>query len=482
MAKQSDRVRNSNSGSVPAASADASSNESAIGSALIRDALVVVLGALAVLAWIAAHLGESWGGAAGLVFVISGIALGLASPIAALVLAICTVPFQGGPIGEFVGAFGVSEFARGAPVWGAVIRTLADLVRRGRESDAPPRLLLFAAIASIVLAPLTRLPSEAYPAYQSGPTGIFVDMLAIIGTQSLMWGGWILASHLPRNRIPAIERAIALVLPVAMLIALIAFAQIPLFQEVAFAGDRYGRLSALGFPTPTAMGIAVALPIAAMLAWRQNRIVGSAIVALGLFVIYLTGSRGPLIASVASGVAAVLVAREVPRRIILLGGAAGGVAAAALAVQRYGEQFADWLSGKSVEIVSLSDSMRIQSWIAAFQIALAKPLTGAGWMSLRFWNKEFEANKVAESHNIVLLALAAGGIPYALSTGIGVVGSAVLMWRSRNRLPIEWLGAAVALLVCGLWDMPQTRALAALYGGIALGVVSRRTPIPPVSS
>lgn len=482
MVKQSDRERKQTSAPVPAATADASSSESTIDPSLVRDALVVVLGALAVLAWIAAHLGESWGGAAGLVFVISGIALGLASPIAALVLAICTVPFQGGPVGGFVDVYGISEFARGAPIWGAVARTLVDLVRRGREADAPPRLLLFAALGSIVLAPLTRLPSEAYPEYQAGATGIFVDMLAIIGTQSLMWGGWILAAHLPRNRIPTIERAIAIVLPAAMLIALIAFARIPLFQEFAFAGDRYGRLAALGFPTPTAMGIAVALPIAATLAWRENRIVGSTIVALGLFVIYLTGSRGPLIASVASGVAAVLVAREVPRRIILLGGAAGGVAAAALAVQRYGEQFADWLSGKSVEIVSLSDSMRIQSWLAAFQIALAKPLTGAGWMSLRFWNKEFEANKVAESHNIVLLALAAGGIPYALSTGIGVVGSAILMWRSRNRLPIEWLAAAVALLVCGLWDMPQTRALAALYGGIALGVVSRRTPPPPVRS
>ena len=68
-------------------------------------------------------------------------------------------------------------------------------------------------------------------------------------------------------------------------------------------------------------------------------------------------------------------------------------------------------------------------------------------MGLRFWDTAFDDNRVAESHNIVLHALAAGGIPFALATGIGVIGSALSMWRNRTNIPIEWVAAATALLV-----------------------------------
>lgn len=441
---------------------------------LLRDATVVVLTALAVLSWIGAHSIESWAGASGIIFVLSSLVLGVLQPIVGLVLAILIVPYQGGTIGGFVGIYGMTEVQRAAPIWGGVIRTLIDTARGKGSGDPPPKSLVFGVIAALLLAPISRLPSEAYPAYQAGTTGIIIDMLAIIGTQSVLWGAWILATHLPRRHIPTIEHAIAIALPIAMLIALASYFRVDLFDSFAFIGTKFGRLAGLGFPTPTAMGIAVALPVAATIAWRTSKGLGVAVLGVALLTVYLTQSRGPLIAIIGSGITALIIYRNTSVRLIVLGAAAGSVAAAALIVRRYGALFSDLLAGKSVDLLGASDSTRIASWIAAFQIAIQKPLTGAGWMSLRFWDPLFDKNGVAESHNIILVALAAGGLPYGISTAVGVIGSAVLMVRNRHKIPVHWVAAATALLICGIWDMPQTRALAALYGGLALGFVARR--------
>jgi hypothetical protein len=457
-----------------AASSTADHSTSLLTPALIRDASVVVLASLAVLAWLAAHSTEDWAGAAGAVFLAASFALGLLHPTAGLILAIVTVPFQGTAIGGLPDVYGVREFVRAAPLWGSVLRTLFDMLRRGRESDASPRPLLLAALACIVLAPLTRLTSEAYPEYRAGATGILVDTLSIIGTQAVLWGAWVLASNLPRRQVPTIERAIAIVLPIAIILALAAYADISVFNSFTFDGTTYGRLAGLGYPTPTAMGIAIGLPIAATLAWRMSKPLGGAIVGLAMLTIFLTESRGPLIAVIGSSICAIALYQNVSWRLVALGSLAGGIPAAALVVQRYGALFGAFLSGKSVDLLGASDSTRIASWIAAAQIVVQKPLTGAGWMGLRFWDPLFAKNQVYESHNIILLAVASGGIPYGAATAIGVIGSGLLMWRNRRSIPIEWLAAVAALLICGLWDMPQTRAFAALYGGIVLGLVTRR--------
>jgi hypothetical protein len=442
---------------------------------LLRDASVAVLGSLAVLAWLAAHSTEDWAGAAGAAFIVASFALGLVQPTAGLALAIITAPFQGTPIGGLPDAYGVREFVRAAPLWGSLLRTLVDIIRRGRERDAAPRPLLVAALACIVLSLVTRFTSDAYPLFHStGATGVLVDSMAVVGTQAVMWGAWVLASNLPRRHVPLIERTIAIVLPIAIIMALSTYAEISLFKAFTFNGTTFGRLAGLGYPTPTAMGIAIGLPISAALAWRISKPLGGAVIALALLTIFLTESRGPLLAVIGSSICAIAVYRNVSWRLVALGGLAGGIPAAALAAQRYGNQFAALFSGKGADLLGQSDSTRIASWVAAAQIVVQKPLTGAGWMGLRFWDPLFEKNHVYESHNIILLAVAAGGLPYGGATAVGVIGSSFLLWRNRRRVPIEWLAAVVALLICGLWDMPQTRAFGALYGGIVLGLVARR--------
>ena len=440
---------------------------------LARDASVVVLAAISVLAWLGAHTLEEAMGVAGAVFVASSFALGLIHPTAGLLLAIATVPFQGTPIGGLPDSYGIREFARAAPIWGSLVRTLSNMIARGREPDASPRLLLFAALASGVLAPLTRVTAEAYPEYQAGVTGFVVDTAAILGTQSLMWAAWILASNLPRRVIPLIERTMAITLPIAIVVAIIGFFDSELFSGFIFDANTFGRLAGLGYPTPTAMGIAIGMPIAAAIAWRISKPLAGAMAGIALLTIFLTESRGPLLASIGSAIVAAIVYRNVPWRLVADGGAAGAVSAVALLLQRYGSRLSEWLAGGHVNFFGQSDSTRVESWIAAIQIIAKRPLDGVGWMGLRFWDPIFAKNQVYESHNIVLLAFASGGIPFGVATAIGVVGSMAMMWRNRRQLPIAWIAAAVALIICGLWDMPQARALAALYGGIALGVVAR---------
>jgi hypothetical protein len=55
-----------------------------------------------------------------------------------------------------------------------------------------------------------------------------------------------------------------------------------------------------------------------------------------------------------------------------------------------------------------------------------------------------------------------------------VITAIVGVWRLRDRLSPAWIAAAVALLVCGIWDMPHLRTFGAAFGGLALGLVSRK--------
>ena len=65
------------------------------------------------------------------------------------------------------------------------------------------------------------------------------------------------------------------------------------------------------------------------------------------------------------------------------------------------------------------------------------------------------------------------GVPLGVAVGTVLISSVRSAWRRRHEVPVYWIAAATALLVCGLWDMPQLRAFAAVMGGLALGLVSR---------
>jgi hypothetical protein len=436
----------------------------------MRTAAIATLTLISAACWIVAHTEAPIAPLIGFVGAITGIALGVVSPLAGAVLAIAFVPFRGG---SEVVSFSLAEFFRGAPLWGAAARLLADRIsasRRGEPLAAPSRIMTIAAVVGALIAPLQRLTAVSLNTFPR--QGAEIDMLNIIGTQSLLFGAWVVGGHLPRKAVDTLLRASTVVIAIALVLSFAAWIGIKPLEFIVFDPKVFGRLAALGFPTPTAMGLAIALPLAAAAAFTRSRALGVALVAAVGIAIVLTESRGPMIALLVIGVIAIPTIR-VLRGVRALGViGALGVAGGALLFNRYGDRIDQILAGSIPNLDS--DLQRITSWRAGIETALANPLTGGGWFSLRYWNdSELGKSNVNLSHNIILQGLSDGGFPLGIAAAIIVLGSIALMIRHWRAIPITWRMAAIVVVICGLWDMPQMRAFGALFAGLALGLVSR---------
>jgi hypothetical protein len=443
--------------------------------ATMRTATIATLAAISAACWVVAHADVPVAPLIGFVGAITGIALGAVSPLAGAILAIVFVPFRGGS--EAV-PFSLGEFFRGAPLWGAAARLLVDrflAAHRGESIAAPSRLITIAAITGALIAPLQRLTAISFNTFPA--QGAELDMLSILGSQSLLFGAWVVGGHLPRRAVDALLRASTVVIAVALLLSFAAWFGVKPLQFITYDPEVFGRLATLGYPTPTAMGLAIALPLAAAAAFTRSRLLGVAMVAAVGLAIVLTESRGPMIAILVIGLVAIPTIRALRgvRALGLLG--AIGVAGGALLINRYGDRIDQILAGSIPNLES--DLQRITSWRAGIETALANPLTGGGWFSLRYWNdRELGRDNVNLSHNIILQGLSDGGFPLGIAAAVVVIGSVILMIRHWRAIPISWRMAAIAVVICGLWDMPQMRAFGALFAGLALGLVARPAQPP----
>ena len=419
--------------------------------------------------WFVIHVATPQIGFFAGVYALLVIAIGWFSPMLGAALAILLVPYRGADASL---VFGPAEFLRAVPLWGAVARVVWDRFRsRETVNRSAPMLMLGAALLGAFIAPLQRIVATAMGTFSEN--GQTLDMLGIFGTQSLFFGAWILGAHLSQAHTRRLAPIVAASLITALIVSLIAWIDLPLIGQIAFDGNVNGRLAALGYPTPTAMGLAISLPLAAFYLWRQSRGAGALLVGATFVAIIFTESRGPLLALFAGGVAITLSVSTIQLRWMLAAGAVAAVSGVGLVLNRFGRQLDDLLAGNIPNIAS--DFQRVTSWYAGIQTALMNPITGGGWFSLRFWNdRELGRANVNLSHNIILQGLSDGGFPLGIALAIVVVGSAVLMVRYWRSIPTEWKVAATVLFVCGLWDMPQLRAFGSLVGGIALGLVSRR--------
>jgi len=449
-----------------------------------RTVLLGTLTAAAILLWLLNHINTPQLGVFAFVYAAVVIVIGWTSPLLGGALAILLVPYRGAADSL---SFGVSEFLRGAPIWSAVARLVWDRFWRARQPAAaprdgdededpiedpnPPLIMLGAALLGAFIAPLQRLVATSIGTFPA--TNQNLDMLGIFGTQSLFFGAWIFGAHLSSSRVRRLMPWFAVSLSLALAIALMAWVKVPLIKYIAFKANVAGRLAALGYPTPTAMGIAIALPLAFSAIWRTRR-AALALITLGVVVaVIFTESRGPLLALFAGGVTLAISMGGVRPQWIALGGVGAALLGGLLVLNRYGRQLDLLLSGQIPNLAS--DLQRITSWYAGVQTALLHPLTGGGWFSLRYWNSgELGKENVNLSHNIILQGLSDGGFPLGIALAVIVLGSIVLMLRYWRSIPTGWRAAVVVLIVCGLWDMPQLRAYGSLFGGIALGLVSRR--------
>jgi O-antigen ligase len=328
-----------------------------------------------------------------------------------------------------------------------------------------------AAVVALALYPLTRVTANGA---EWAPTSRLVDdLLFMFGAPAAAYASWIVFSHLPHTSIDRILRVLPFTLATALVVGLAAWVGVEVTAPFAFEGTVYGRLGALGFPTPTAMGVAISLPLAIGALWHRTQRGTLALAVIGIVVIFLTQSRGPLIALLVAGGAVAILKRNIPRRYVIAGFAFAISALMLLLLVRYPDLLRKLSNGRLPSV--RGDELRIISWVAALQIALANPLTGGGWMSVRGWNDgELGSRNVNLSHNMVLQGLADGGIPLGVAIATVVIGSLRSAWNLRHRIPTSWVYAAIVVLVCGLWDMPQLRAYAAVMAGATLGLVSRR--------
>jgi len=424
------------------------------------------LASIAFTCWLLAHV-PALAPVAIPAWVIMGLTLGFLVPWLGLLLTIAVVPFLGGATDPISG-----EFLRVVPVYGAAARVLLDRFvlwpRLGRPGLAgPPWWIVAAAVAAMALYALTAQTASA--AVGGDPAYLDSALHWIAGGSMAMMAAWIASSHLVAGRDKMLTLVVLGTTVVACTLALVAWAGTPGMDLITFPGIVNGRLAALGYPTPTAMGVAISLPFAVAAAFRYSRWLGFGVIGLALVVLILTWSRGPLVALGVGAVLAVLATGRVDRRLALVGAGFGAVALAGLVAVRYGTNL-DAILG-AINGSMGSDVDRVNTWIAAIAISIGSPLVGGGWHSLERFG-DFAQRAVVYSHNIVLFGFAEGGIPLGITNATVILYSAWKVWLGRHTMAPYLIAAAVTCLVCGFWDMPQVRSYAAVMGGIALGMAA----------
>jgi hypothetical protein len=400
-------------------------------------------------------------------WIVTGLVLGFFQPWLGLLLTIAVVPFMGGATDSQSG-----EVLRVIPIYGAAARVLLDrfVIGPGFGRDVrqgPPWWVVAAAVAAAGLYAYTAETGSI--AVGNDPAFLDSGLHWLAGGPIAMMAAWIAASHLVAGRDVTLTNVVLGTTIVGCILALLAWVGVAGVDLITFPGIVTGRLAALGYPTPTAMGIAVALPFAVAAALRRGRWLAFVGIGLALVTMLLTLSRGPLIAIGVGAVMAVLAGGRVERRYRIAGLAVGAVTLVALIAVRYGTNVnaaLQAISGGSGE-----DIDRVNTWIAAVSITLGSPLVGGGWRSLdRFGN--FVQKQISYSHDILLHGFSEGGLPLGIASGTVILYSAWQVWRSRYTMAPYLIAAVVVFLVCGFWDIPQVRSYAAVMGGIAMGMAA----------
>jgi hypothetical protein len=401
------------------------------------------------------------------VWIITGLALGFLQPWFGLLLTIAVVPFLGGAIDQQYG-----EVLRVVPIFGSAARVLLDRFvlgpsLGGARRQGPPWWVVAAAVAATGLYAYTAVTGY----FAVGQNQAFLDygLHWVAGGPIAMMAAWIAASHLVAGRDRTLVNVVLGTTLVACVLALIAWIGLPGVDLITFPGNVSNRLAALGYPTPTAMGIATALPFAVAAALGRRGWFVFAVIGLALVALILTGSRGPLIALGAGTALAGLASGRVRRRYWFAGVAAAAIAGVGLVAVRYGTTV-DAIAQTMTAFVG-GDVDRVRTWGAAVSIAVANPLVGGGWRSLERFG-DFAAHQIAYAHDILLHGFAEGGFPLGIANATVILYSAWKVWQRRHTMAAYLIAAVAVFLVCGFWDIPQVRSYAAVMGGVALGMAA----------
>jgi hypothetical protein len=401
-------------------------------------------------------------------WVLTGLATGIIRPWYGLLVTVAVVPFYGGWTDQQTG-----EMLRVVPVYGAAVRVLADRFivapSFGREtSHEPPWWVVAAAIAAVGLYALTAL--TGYLAEGKDELWLWAGLRQLVGGSMAMMVAWIVAAHVVAGKDRTLTVVALITTAVASVVALGAWFSIPVVDLFTFVSRvEGGRLGALGYPTPTAMGLATTLPLAFVAAYRFRRWLVIPLVGLVLVVMVLTYSRGPLIALGIGAVAGALATGRVDRRVALAGAAVAALAFAGLVAFRFGTTPEAIAAAFSAMIDS--DGNRVRSWLATVPIVMSNPAFGGGWYALNRF-EDFYQYGVANAHNTILDGFASGGVPLGVTNAIVILYSAWMTLVRRHTMVPYLIASVVTFLVCTAWDIPNVRSYAAVMGGIVLGMAA----------
>ena len=417
--------------------------------------------------WIAGHY-AGWPSDLGApIWIFGGFALGLVRPPLGLIVTILVVPYAGADADP-----ARSELFRVIPVLGAAVRVVLDRVRPPKPDYAPAGAVLGLA----VLASALFIVSAVTP-YLDDPNAESLVLAALpwlLGASVAFLAAWIVATHLSESSVGAVGPTVLASTVIACLVALAAWFGLPWIDPFVFAADVSGRLAAFGYAPPTGMAIAFALPIAVAVARRWHVLAAAGVLGLGLFVILLTGSRGPLLALGIGAFVGFAMSGRLNRATFATGALIAAVVGAWLVMSRYPGYSADQLVASFLAADS-EDAIRVRSWFAAIEITTQNPLLGGGWRSLSRYH-DVDLRGIGDSHNMILSAFANGGLPLGLAFGAVLLYSLRMLWTNRRNVPTYLLVAAITVLVAGLWDIPNLRSYGAVMGGLALGLVARGKP------
>jgi len=400
-------------------------------------------------------------------WIVTGLALGFLAPWLGLLLTVAVVPFLGGAINPIDG-----EVLRVIPIYGAATRVLLDRFVLGPSvagvrRQGPPWWAVAAAVAATALYAYTAQTGSL--AMGGDPAFLDSGLHWLAGGPMAMMAAWIAASHLVAGRDGVLTNVVLGTTVVGCILALVAWIGVPGVDLITFPGVVAGRLAGLGYPTPTSMGIATALPFAVAAAFRRGRWLAFGVIGLALVTLTLGGSRGAFIAVGVGTVLAVLASGRVERRLWIAGVAVGVIALLGIFAIRYGTNIDSIV--QAIGQIAGGDADRVNSWIAAVAVAIANPLVGGGWRSLERVG-DFAQRELAYAHDILLHGFSEGGLPLGIANAIVILYSSWQVWLHRHTMAPYLIAAVVTFLICGLWDIPQVRSYAAVMGGIALGMAA----------
>lgn len=384
------------------------------------------------------------------------------------------------PLGE--DAFALPKSALGRAITYPLLAVTAVAFLQGR--GALPRALVWSGLAYIVVvAAATVFAVHPYTALFGAPRR-FMGLTQVLDGAALATAAAVFLRDVARLRIFALAISGGMAAAAAYAIGQAAGIDPVIYTERSI-GSTIGNAGALAGFALIAGAILAASVMTGLLRARRERVALAAAVILSVFVIMLTGARGPLLAIAVTAIALALVAAQhwpdrIPqvRRSAIAGGAAVGTALFVLALLSTpaGVRLTALATGGD-----LSTTERGLIYGATLEATLKRPVLGVGMDGLAVVYPSVRPEQISSvsgaqqtqtsAHSWFLHQLLGAGVLGMVSASALVIVAFIIGWpRTRSGDPAAALGIAalVAFLAQGAFNIVHVVTDATFWLSIGL--------------